>query len=493
MSNRTDSSAADGGGASMNGVPRGSLIATRYRVERAIGKGGMGAVFAAIDTVRQRQVAIKVMLGTHATDATSRARFQREVKLAGAIDCDHVVRLLDSGELEDGRPFMVLELLSGLSLKQLIAKRAPLATEPAVRLVLHAVEGVAEVHRREVVHRDLKPSNLFIHRNAEGRSVLKVLDFGISKLGVSTDTRGSTTGLTESHAMVGSPFYASPEQIKSSKRVDTRTDIWSLGVILHELLTGKRPFQSTNMAEHLVAVLSEQPIALRRHSPEVPEALEAIVLRCLARECVNRYSSVADLAEALLPFAVDEQERVRRIRVMIGERGARALAFDDDTKTEDAREGPAQAWAATSASPLPVPVPARAPSTQATQGRKRLVLAALGALGLGAVGTAYLQLTATAVGGEATPERLVEAGAGMGSAAAARAWESTRPAASVTRGADAATANPAPAQPTVQSTTSRPKPTATRNRRQRPASKSPCVPPYYFKDGIKVYKQQCLK
>jgi len=222
-------------------VEIGQVLAEKYRVERVLGAGGMGVVVAAHHLQLELEVAIKFLRGEALMDGEAVARFQREARAAVKLKSEHVARVLDVGTLASGSPFLVMELLDGLDLGTLIESGEKIATGDAVDYVLQASEAVAEAHSLGIVHRDLKPRNLFLTTRVDGRPLVKVLDFGISKL-LEGAAEGANFTLTSTTDIVGSPSYMSPEQLRSARTVDERTDIWSLGVVLFELLTAKLPF-----------------------------------------------------------------------------------------------------------------------------------------------------------------------------------------------------------------------------------------------------------
>ena len=283
----------------------GDVIAGKYRVERTLGAGGMGLVVAATHIHLGDRVAVKLLL-PHAIGDTGHdqlvARFLREAQLAVRIKSRHVVRVFDVGTREGGDPYMVMELLDGQDLNAMTRRRGPLPVDEATEYVLQACEAVAEAHELGIVHRDLKPANLFVTNGPDGWPLVKVLDFGISKL--LGDARNATdASLTSDADVLGSPLYMAPEQIRNPKGVDARCDIWSLGAILYKLLTGRGAFDADNPATVLALVLSDAPAPLREHQPEIPEALEELVLRCLEKDPQRRVQTVAELASGLLRFA----------------------------------------------------------------------------------------------------------------------------------------------------------------------------------------------
>jgi serine/threonine-protein kinase len=271
------------------------VIAGKYRVERVIGAGGMGQVLAARHVVLDQLVALKVMLPEATREPGATERFLREARAAARLRGEHVARVFDVGMLDDGAPFIVMEYLEGCDLGALIAERGALAPEYAVDLVLEACVGVAEAHAAGIVHRDLKPQNLFLARRGDGTRTVKILDFGISKL-------ASASGVIETRTstMMGSPAYMSPEQMRSAKHVDARTDLWSLGAILYHLLAARTPFVADSVPMMCALVLSEEPDPLPRAG--VPPELAAIVMRCLAKDPAMRWRNLGELAAALVPF-----------------------------------------------------------------------------------------------------------------------------------------------------------------------------------------------
>jgi eukaryotic-like serine/threonine-protein kinase len=276
----------------------GDVIDGKYRVERVLGVGGMGFVVSARHLELGRAVAIKVLRPELMGDAEQVARFSREARAAVQLTGDHSVRVLDVGKLPSGAPFLVMELLVGRDLEKTVSEGGPLPYPDAVDLILQACEGIAEAHGRGMVHRDVKLANLFLTKRGDGTRVVTVLDFGLVK---SSDSERKN--LTQSQAVMGSPAYMSPEQLKASRYVTPATDIWSIGVCLHELISGQLPFDAPNIAELMAKVLKEPAPLLSALCPEVPRGLSAVVQRCLEKEPANRFPDVAELAGALEPFA----------------------------------------------------------------------------------------------------------------------------------------------------------------------------------------------
>jgi eukaryotic-like serine/threonine-protein kinase len=297
-----DDDVSAGEGVALPPLEVGGVIAGKYRVEQRLGSGGMGMVFAARHVELGQRVAIKVL---HRRGEAATARFLREARTCARLASDHISRVFDVGRLSDGAPYIVMEYLVGEDLGRVVA-RGPVAITDAVRYVLDACAALAEAHAAGIIHRDLKPANLFLTARSDGRPVVKVLDFGISK-----STGGNHDGalpdglLTSTGTMLGSPLYMSPEQIRARKDVDARTDIWSLGVILYELLAGRQPFRAPTLAAAAVTIAVESPVRLSQVRPELPTGLEAVVLRCLEKEPAARFQTIEALAAALRPLAVD--------------------------------------------------------------------------------------------------------------------------------------------------------------------------------------------
>jgi eukaryotic-like serine/threonine-protein kinase len=315
-----------GGSNSAAGVCEGDILAGKYRVERVLGIGGMGVVVAAHHIQLDAKVALKFLLPDALDNSEAVARFAREARAAVKIKSEHVALVTDVGTLPNGAPYMVMEYLDGGDLAAWLKERGPLPIEQAVEFVLQACEAIAEAHALGIVHRDLKPANLFCIRRADGRLSIKVLDFGISKM---TQFGGSGPGaVTHVSALMGSPLYMSPEQMRSAKDVNSRTDLWALGIVLFELLAGKPPFVAESLPELFHRVSGEPPPPLRGMRPEVPVDLEAVIRRCLEKDREQRYLNVAELAVALLPFAPKRgKASVERISGILQAAGLSASAL----------------------------------------------------------------------------------------------------------------------------------------------------------------------
>lgn len=283
------------------GFEPGCVLADKYRIERKLGVGGMGVVFEATHLMLSERVAIKLLLPQIGEDRECRSRFFREAQAAARINSVHVARVRDIGELESGEPYIVMDYLDGFDLNTWIEKRGALSVEQAAQWMLEACKGLAAAHAAGVIHRDIKASNLFITSTSDGSSVLKILDFGISKL---TEAQGMSEAiLTGTQASMGSPLTMSPEQMLSPRDVDHRTDIWSLGTVLYWCLCGAHPFEAESLPQLCVLVLEAEVVPLQTRRPDLPAPLLDIVARCLRKLPADRYADVAELAQALAPFA----------------------------------------------------------------------------------------------------------------------------------------------------------------------------------------------
>jgi hypothetical protein len=300
------------------GIPAaGAVIAGRYRVEHVLGIGGMGVVLAARHQQLGQPLALKLLHPRIAQDPVAVARFLREAQAAVNIQSEHVARVLDVGALETGLPYMVLERLEGRDLEEIVQQHGPLPIAAATGYLLQACEAIAEAHQKGIIHRDLKPANLFLGQRPDGSALIKVLDFGIAKV----DTQAESVRLTSTGAGMGSPQYMSPEQVRDAGKVDVRTDIWALGVTLHELLAGSAPFTGTTYSALCAQIIADEPIHLRARRGDAPEALEALILRCLEKRPERRFADVGELARALAPFASRGAEiSVERIEGLLGRR-----------------------------------------------------------------------------------------------------------------------------------------------------------------------------
>jgi serine/threonine-protein kinase len=274
----------------------GTILLGKYRIDEIIGTGGMGRVVRAGHLYLQQSVAIKILLPQMAESPSTVARFLREAQATVRLKSEHIARVIDVGTMNDGIPFMVMEHLEGNDLNQILRHHGPQLPEIVCDLMLQACEGMAEAHAMGIVHRDIKPSNFYITRRPDGSMLLKILDFGISKTPVGYEE------LTGTQTVIGTPSYMSPEQMKSGKSTDARSDIWSMGVVMYQLLQGRPPFSGESYAELVLKVGTEPPAPL---DAPLPSGLGEVILRCLEKDPRNRLQNVGELARMLSPFASD--------------------------------------------------------------------------------------------------------------------------------------------------------------------------------------------
>jgi eukaryotic-like serine/threonine-protein kinase len=352
------------------GIRKGDVIADKYRVDWVLGTGSTGVVLAAYHLKLHERVAIKLLLPEASSNPEAVTRFEREARSAVKIKSQHVARIIDVGALASGAPYIVMEHLQGEDLAARLARTGPLSVEEAVDFVMQACEAIAEAHGLGIVHRDLKPANLYCVRGSDGRASIKVLDFGISKV---LDEGGLHVAgeATRTNLVVGSPFYMSPEQMQAPRTVDARTDIWSIGVILHELLAGSVPFPGETLPQIAVRVFKSPPPSLRLIRSDIPPGIEGVIARCLEKSAKRRYKSVAELAADLGRFGPRKAlSSVDRIRLTLKNASERPFSV---TVPPDA-ELAAKEAAATSP-------PWGAPTTRTDHGRNRRTLTALLAAG----------------------------------------------------------------------------------------------------------------
>jgi serine/threonine-protein kinase len=297
------------------------VLAGKYRVERVLGSGGMGVVVAARHLQLDERVALKFLRTKEFVAQGDMDRFLREARAAAKIKGEHVARVYDVGTLEDGAPYIVMEYLQGEDLAAWLDKRGPMSATQAVDFVLQACEAIAEAHSLGIVHRDLKPANLFCTERPDGQLSIKVLDFGISKV-ITPGEKGHD--LTQTADLMGSPLYMSPEQMRAAKGVDSRTDIWSLGIILFQLVTDRAPFTADKVTELAIKIATEPAPRIRAFRSDAPAALDPIVARCLEKDRGSRFQSVGELAVALASLGSSQaQASVERILGTL-ERGGRS-------------------------------------------------------------------------------------------------------------------------------------------------------------------------
>ncbi len=280
-------------------VKAGDILAGTYKVERVLGQGGMGMVVLARHLQLGSLVAMKFMLPSALENTMARERFLREAQAAGRLRGENVARVMDFGTLETGSPYIVMEFLDGEDLDALTKTRGRLPVAEAVEYILQTCAALREAHEQGIVHRDLKPQNIFLTKKPDGSPLVKVLDFGISKL---TDADSASLSVTNTQMVMGSPLYMSPEQIRSAKHVDARTDIYSVGIVLYQLVSGMHPYRASSAPELFAQVLMGQPAPLHMALPGVNPSFENVVMRAIAREREQRVQSMDELGRLLQPF-----------------------------------------------------------------------------------------------------------------------------------------------------------------------------------------------
>ncbi len=269
----------------------GSTVAGKYHIDRLIGRGGMGAVFQATNAAIGKRVALKFLGVETSKDADAATRFQREAEAASLAESPHIVQIFDSGKSEQGLPFLVMELLTGEDLRERLRREARLTAESAVRIGMQVLKALRQAHSAGIVHRDLKPDNVFLCRRDDEPSFVKIVDFGISKL----QQHAGVDTLTHKGAVLGTAFYMSPEQAQSFPDIDGRTDLFSVGAMLYEMLTGEPPHSAPTYEAVLIAICTRDAADVREKAPEVPEKLARVVARALQRDRDERYATAQDM------------------------------------------------------------------------------------------------------------------------------------------------------------------------------------------------------
>ena len=284
-------------------IAAGSLLAGKYRVERQLGAGGMGIVYAATHVQLDQLVALKIMLPDASSKSDGEVRFTREARATARLRGAHVARVFDVGRLATGELFIVMEYLHGDDLRRVCKEQGPLPVGVAIDYILQACEALAEAHAAGIIHRDLKPANLFLTTRVEGPPLIKVLDFGISKTEVTAPDEATLTGTS---MVVGSPQYMSPEQLESSRSADARSDVWSLGATLYRLVSGRLPFEAESYPRLCAKLIGEPARPVSQVRRDLPPGFEACLMRCLEKDPGHRYQSVEELAAAVGPFGAGE-------------------------------------------------------------------------------------------------------------------------------------------------------------------------------------------
>ncbi len=294
-------------------VAVGDLVAGKYRVEERIGSGAMGVVFAARHVELGERVALKFLNPIYGENEQARSRFSREAKNTFSLKSEHVARVLDVGKLDTGEPYIVMEFLEGRTLRAHVEERGRLPREESISIVSQICEGVADAHARGIVHRDLKPENVFLTKLVSGSSLVKVLDFGISKVteesraAAKKDGIGSSNrelAITAHDQVLGTPRFMAPEQVRKSGVASTESDVWSLGVIAYWLFCGEYPYDGGSPQRTLVMLMGDEVAKdIETVAPDLDPALARLVMKCLARTPESRFKDADALRRALRPFS----------------------------------------------------------------------------------------------------------------------------------------------------------------------------------------------
>lgn len=290
-----------------SGLAPGTTIANRFRVDRKLGEGGMGAVYAALNITTNRPVALKVMHPEYAAKKDIVRRFMREAKAATAINHPNVIEVLDVVDSDGGEPVMVMELLQGEPLDGVLGKRGALALGDVARIMLPVVAAVGAAHARGIVHRDLKPENIYLAAGPNGSIVPKVLDFGIAKIldPAQINELSTKSGATRTGSMLGTPHYMSIEQACGERDIDHRTDIWSIGVILYVMLSGRRPYDGENYGQILKALMTQTPQSIADLVPGLPLDVVDLIGRCMRRARDERPIDLREVYSVLSRYCAD--------------------------------------------------------------------------------------------------------------------------------------------------------------------------------------------
>src|SRR5262245_13577535 len=273
----------------------GSVVAGKYRIDRVLGRGGMGAVFSATNATIGKRVALKFLTREAARDKSATERFQREAEAAGVIESEHIVHVFDSGTTEEGLPFLVMELLTGEDLRTRLQREGMLSVPQAVEIATQVLRGLVRAHAAGIIHRDLKPDNVFLCRRDDGSVLSKIVDFGISKL---SHGRAAKT-LTRRGTVLGTAYYMAPEQATAAEGVDHRADLYGVGTLLFEMLAGRPPHMAPTHEAVLVAICTKDAPDVRTLRPETPSGLARTLERALARDRDARIASAEEFLEEL--------------------------------------------------------------------------------------------------------------------------------------------------------------------------------------------------
>jgi eukaryotic-like serine/threonine-protein kinase len=461
----------------------GQILLGKYRVEELLGRGGMGVVFAARHLALDERVAIKVLAPAASEHQDALARLQREARILARVRNEHVVRVIDLGQLDDGAPFMVMEHLTGRDLGSLLEEQGRLGVEAAVSYILQALIALAAAHANGVVHRDLKPENLFCSQAQDGSCLIKVLDFGISRLDRSARGTASAS-MTGPSAVMGTPLYMSPEQLRDPRAVDARSDIWSIGVVLYELVAGVAPFSGASLGDIAIKIATEPPPPLTFVAASIASQLEDVLSRCLRKERDERFANVAQLARALEPFGpAGCRQLVERVERLAAEP---PIYLGDEQSSPLPDSNPLTAPAPPEATLASPPAPPAASAARWRPSGAQLLLALCVPIAL----VAAWRLTASRAGTPA--ETAVAAGLIDPAPSPDASRDVPRIASSVSQPEAPLQVNDQPAARTATGDVAKSLRAASSSR-SLPAAKDPCVPPYTIDpQGRKKFRHECF-
>jgi eukaryotic-like serine/threonine-protein kinase len=308
-------------------IAQGEIVGDRYRIERIVAEGGMGVIVAAKHLELEETVAIKFLRPEYATKPEIVGRFAREAKATARIKSLHTATILDVGISRERGPYIVMEYLEGEDLESVIQADGRMPYARAAELVMQAGEAIGTAHAAGIIHRDIKPANLFLVKSDQSVPIIKVLDFGVSKTALTGNMFGGAISLVTTQSLLGSPIYMAPEQVRGNFSGDYRTDVWSLGAVLYELITGETAFTGETVTDICLAVVEETPVPITRRAPDAPAELDAVVMRCLEKDPARRFPNIAELVIALAPFA-PKRARMSVDRVIAVSKAAGILPSD---------------------------------------------------------------------------------------------------------------------------------------------------------------------
>jgi len=320
----------------------GAIIAEKYRLERELGRGGMGTVYEAVHVTIGKHVALKFLESQRDRDAQSRARFAREAQTASLVESPHIVHVFDSGCTSDGTPYMVLELLRGEDLRSRLKREGRLTIDQAVTTCEQILRALVRTHSAGIVHRDLKPENVYLCDHGDDSIFVKILDFGISKV---TRSESTLDTLTHEGVVLGTAYYMSPEQARGETSVDGRSDLYAVGSIFFEMLSGRTPYVGNVYHAVLVDICTRDAADVRQLAPHVPEGLAQVIARALSRDREARYPSAQAMLESLSPFTHARLSSPAGITRVSTTRVSQPAPSSDTTRKAPSRLGKRLTWA----------------------------------------------------------------------------------------------------------------------------------------------------